>query len=173
MRASHIAVGAVALALALTGTSPAQAQTSPNAEPNQAAACVLRGGVAALIRLQLNAAIANLDGGSFGSNLKVDAIVIHSVSNPNNGQPLDPPNAGKFTGPIVCTFQEGFVPPQVPYAIAPTTANTAIPDIDLLASDVQTSIQFERNSNSQIEKLLCLSTKQNNSCFRIYPASGP
>jgi hypothetical protein len=142
----------------------ASAQTA-----DRAASCSLGGGVAALIRLQLNNALAGLNGGTAGSNLKVDAIVVYSVTNPNSGQPLD---GGGFTGPILCTFTDGLLPAQTKYSTQATSASAPIPDVDVLASEIQTSLQYRRNSNSVIEQLMCLSTKSNNDCFRIFPTSG-
>ena len=133
---------------------------------NRAASCVLPNLVRGAIQVALNARLPALNGGTAGSNLKVDAIVIHSVTNDNEGQPLD---AGGFTGPIVCTFS-GPLPIGTPYAIASTSANDPIPSLDLLASEIQTQVQYRRNSNDVIEKLMCLTTRNNNDCFRISPA---
>ena len=146
------------------GAQDAAAQTA-----DRAASCKLGGGVSAAIRLQLNAALAALNGGTAGSNLKVDAIVVYSVSNPNGGQPLD---GGGFTGPILCTFTDGLLPAQTKYDIDSTNANDPISGIDILASEIETRVQYQRNSNSAIELLMCLSTKSNNDCFRLYPVAG-
>ena len=145
------------------GAGEAAAQTA-----NRAASCVLPSIVRGAIQLALNARLPGLDGGTAGSALKVDAIVIHSVTNPNEGQPLE---GGGFTGPIVCTFA-GPLPIGTPYDIASTSASAPITGIDLLTSEIQTQLQYQRNSNGVIEKLMCLSTKSNNDCFRIFPASG-
>jgi hypothetical protein len=159
MRAALLAIS---LLVPLTMTAnKAAAQTA-----NRAAGCVLPNIVRAAIQVALNVRLPALNGGTAGSNLSVDAIVIHSVTNDNEGQPLD---GGGFTGPIVCTFSSP-LPVGTPYNIASTGANTPINGIDLLASEIQTQVQYRRNSNNVIEKLMCLTTRNNNDCFRISPA---
>ena len=157
-------LGTSLIAPLLLGLGEARAQVQ-----DHAASCVLPNIMRGLIQAALNNSLPALNGGSAGLNLKVDAIVIHSVVNPNEGQPLD---AGGFTGPIVCTFA-GPLPVGTPYAIQAVSANAAITNIDLLGSEIQTQIQYERNSTGLIEKLMCLSTRSNNDCFRIYPAGTP
>ena len=92
----------------LIGSGEASAVT-----PDRAGSCVLPNVVRGILQAALNNQLPELNGGSAGLNLKVDAIVIHSVVNPNEGQPLD---VGGFTGPIVCTFA-GPLPVGTPYAI--------------------------------------------------------
>lgn len=166
MRAALLAMS-LFTPLALTATE-ATAQSA-----DRAASCTLSGGgLSSAIRIQLGRALPGLDTGGTGSpNLRVDAIVIYAVGNPNNGQPL---GGGAYTGPIVCTFADGLLPAQTKYSIASTSANDPISGIDVLASEIQTLVQYERNANanSTIEQLMCLSTKSNNQCFRIFPASG-
>lgn len=153
---------AMSLLIPLTfATGEAAAQSA-----DRAAACSLRGGASAVIRAQLNNALAGLNGGTLGSNLRVDAIVIYSVTNPNMGQPLD---GGGFTGPILCTFQDGLLPAQPPYSTQSTSASTPIENIDVLASEIQTTLQYRRTTNSVTELLMCLSTKSNDDCFRVFP----
>ena len=148
----------IPLALA---TGEATAQTA-----DRAAACSLGGGVSAAIRLQLNNALAGLNGGAFGSNLRVDAIVIYSVTNPNLGQPLD---GGGYTGPILCTFADGILPAQTKYSTQSADASDPIPNVDVLASEIQTTLQYRKTTNSVTELLMCLSTKNNDDCFRVFP----
>ena len=161
MRASLLAL-AVAAPLGLAA-SEAAAQTA-----DRAARCVLPNALRAAIQIALNANLPPLNGGRLGSNLAVDVIVIHSVANRNEGQPLD---AGGFTGPIVCSFA-GPLPVGVPYQIRPTQANTAINNIDLLASEIQTQVQYRR-ADGKTEKQLCLTTQNKNECFRIVPPGTP
>ena len=123
-----------------------------------------------IIQAALNNSLPELNGGSAGLNLKVDAIVIHSVVNPNEGQPLD---AGGFTGPIVCTFA-GPLPVGTPYSINSVPANDSDKRISTCSDRrFRPKSSFERKSTGLIEKLMCLSTRNNNDCFRIYPAGTP
>jgi hypothetical protein len=167
MRAALLATSLV-VPLVL-GSTEAGAQTA-----NRAASCVLPNIVRGAIQVALNRNLPALNGGSAGSNLKVDAIVIHSVANPNEGQPLDscPPGVAApcYTGPIVCTFS-GPLPIGTPYVAATVAANDPITGIDLLGSEIQTQIQYRKNTltGGVIEKLLCLTTDNNNDCFKITP----
>ena len=126
-------LGTFLIAPLLIGSGEASAVTA-----NHAGSCVLPNVVRGIIQAALNNQLPELNGGSAGLNLKVDAIVIHSVTNPNEGQPLD---AGGHTGPIVCTFA-GPLPVGTPYSINSVPANEAINTIDLLGSEIQTQIQF-------------------------------
>ncbi len=105
-------LGTSLIAPLLLGSGEASALT-----PDHAGSCVLPNVVRGIIQAALNNQLPELNGGSAGLNLKVDAIVIHSVVNPNEGQPLD---VGGFTGPIVCTFA-GPLPVGTPYAIQAVT----------------------------------------------------
>jgi hypothetical protein len=133
---------------------------------DRAASCTLGGGVSTLIRTQLNDVLPALNGGTGLANLKIDAIVIYSVTNPNMGQPLE---AGGFTGPILCTFNDRLFPAPTKFSTQSASASTPIADIDVLASEIQSTLQYQRTSNSVTELLMCLSTKSNNDCFRVFP----
>lgn len=150
----------------LIGAQEAAAQSV-----DRATSCKLGGGLSTLIRVQLAKVLPGLaSGGTLAPNLRVDAIVVYAVDNPNNGQPL---GDGAFTGPILCTFTDGLLPAQTKYDIDSTNANDPISGIDILASEIETRVQYRRNSNSAVELLMCLSTKSNNDCFRLFPAVGP
>jgi hypothetical protein len=162
MRASL--VGLATLASLALGSGEVHAQFAAN----QAGKCVL--GTGALSALEQS--LKN-DAGLTGK-LSVDAIVIHSVANPNEGQPI---GANNFTGPIVCTFKG----PKSNYVIAdaPQDANTRIPasgKIDILGTEITTAIQYRAPSAIQsppnggtIKKLMCLTTDSSNNCFIIAP----
>lgn len=156
-------IGAAAL-LAL-GAGSAWAAKLP---ANQAARCTLGGGAAAAIKAALLVANMAQKWGLDAKSLSVDSIVIRSAANPNGGQPISGTNPKEYTGAIVCTFDAGLLPPAVPYAIQPTTASTPIENIDLLATQIETWIQYTRKSNGQKENLLCLSTRDNDNCFSIF-----
>jgi hypothetical protein len=137
---------------------------------NRAGSCVLPGGTAGLLKLALAVANAQQSLGLSIGGVTIDSIVIRSAALPNGGQPL---TAGGHTGAIVCTFNRLQISPQTPYAIAPTTASTPIEDIDLLASQIDTWIQYSRNPSGPTENLFCLSTRNNDDCFKVTPNSGP
>ncbi len=155
-----------AMVLAL-GASPGQAAPL---QANRAGSCTLGGGVALAIKAAL--VIANASQQRLGldaRSLSVDSIVIRSAVNPDGGQRLAGASP-RFTGAIVCTFDAGLLPPAVPYAIQPTSAAAPILDIDLRASQVNTWVQYARNPpSSKTENLICLSTRNNNDCFSIFP----
>ncbi len=132
---------------------------------DQAGSCTLGGGVALAIKLALVAANATQKLGLDPNAISVDSIVIRSTANPNGGQPLKNTNPKAYTGAIVCTFDAGLLPPAKPYIIK--TPPTAINDIDLRASLVDTWIQYNRAGKT--ENLLCLSAAGNNNCFNIVP----
>jgi hypothetical protein len=163
MRAALLAMSVL---VPLTMAAP---EAAAQVAEDRAAKCVLPNIVRGAIQVALNANLGPLNGGRAGSNLAVDVIVIHSVNNENEGQPL---NGGGFTGPIVCSFA-GPLPIGVPYQIRNTTADTPVNNIDLLASEIQTQVQYRRRSDGKKEKQLCLTTKTNNDCFRIVPPGTP
>ncbi|MGD9508459.1 MAG: hypothetical protein AB7I59_13780 [Geminicoccaceae bacterium] len=135
---------------------------------NRAGSCVLGGGVAAAIRAALLVANASQRLGLDTRALSVDSIVIRSATNPNGGQKLAA-GAGAYTGAVVCTFDRGLLPPAVPYSIAATTAATRINDIDLLATQIDTWIQYKKTgAGGKTENLICLSTRNNDDCFSIF-----
>lgn len=137
---------------------------------NRAGSCVLPGGTAGLLKLALVVANSDQSLGLDARNVVIDSIVIRSAALPNGGQPL---TAGGHTGAIVCTFNRLSISPQIPYSITPTTASTAINNIDLLASQIDTWIQYSRNPSGPTENLFCLSTGNNDDCFKVTPNSGP
>lgn len=157
MRASLVGVATLASLVLAAGDVRAQFAA------NQAGSCVLGNGAKSALEQSLKN-----DAGLTG-NLSVDVIVIHSVANPNEGQPI---GGGNFTGPIVCTFRGSSG--AVLNSITPTNANTKIPasgTIDILGTELVSAIQYRRNSNNLIEKLMCLTTDNNNNCFTIAPAA--
>jgi hypothetical protein len=74
----------------------------------------------------------------------------------------------------LCTFGAGLLPPAAPYSIAPTSANTPITAIDLLATQTDTFIQYKKTAaGKKTENLLCLNTDNNNDCFSIFRTGVP
>ncbi|MGD9508456.1 MAG: hypothetical protein AB7I59_13795 [Geminicoccaceae bacterium] len=136
---------------------------------DRAGSCVLPGGTAGGLKLALAFANSDQSLGLDIRNVVIDSIVIRSAALPNGGQPL---TAGGHTGAIVCTFNRLQISPQTPYAITPTTASAAINGVDLLASQIDTWIQYSSNPAGPTENLFCLSTGNNDDCFKVAPASG-
>jgi hypothetical protein len=156
---------ATALVLACCTTAASAAPLTAN----RAGSCVLPGGTAGVLKLALAVANAQQSLGLDIGDVAIDSIVIRSAALPNGGQPL---SAGGHTGAIVCTFNRLQISPQTPYAIAPTTASTSINDIDLMATQIDSWIQYSRNPSGPTENLICLSTRNNDDCFKITPATG-
>ena len=147
-------------------------QAAPLQE-NRAGSCVLGGGVAAAIKAALIVANKSQKLGLDVKSLSVDSIVIRSAENPNGGQRLAG-NPAKYTGAVVCTFNQGILPPAVPYSVEPTSANNRIENIDLLSSQIDTWLQYKKTGpTGKIENLLCLSTRGNNDCFSVYRTGVP
>ncbi len=132
---------------------------------DRAGSCVLTGGVAAAIKVALVFANGQQALGLDVKSLSVDSITIRSAANPNGGQRLA--NKTDYTGPVVCVFDGGVLPPAAPYSIVSTPANKTISNVTLLASQVDTFLQYAL-ANGKKENLLCLTTKGNNDCFSIY-----
>ena len=107
------------------------------------------------------------------SSVAIDFIVVNSVPQDNDGQPL---KTGGTTGPILCSFSGGIPVPPTPYRIATTTESTLIPggdaaSVDILSNQQQSVLQYRINGgtrNGQIEKRVCQTTDGNTDCFRLF-----
>jgi hypothetical protein len=161
MRASLVGLATLAALVLASGDVRAQFVA------NQAGKCVLGNGALSAIEQSLKNDVPGL-----GANLSVDAIVIHSRANPNEGQPIAGPG-GNYTGPIVCTFKGPSNANLNDIADAPNDANTRIPasgNIDILGTEIVSAIQYRTNPDPGVtKKLMCLTTDNSNNCFIIAP----
>jgi len=158
----------LALGTALLLTASAGSASAAPVQQNHALACTLGGGIALAIKLALVAVNNAQHLGLDTSALRVDSIVIRSADNPNGGQRLAGTPA-TYSGAIVCTFGAGLLPPAAPYSITGTGASTAIPGVDLFATQTDTFIQYKKpDPAKKTENLLCLNTDANNDCFSIF-----
>ena len=102
-------------------------------------------------------------------NPRVDFVVVYSLNNPNDGQPM-PGGGGGFTGPALCS-RLATTPPPLPVVSVSPPVNQAAPipgTVDLLAVETAVITQYNTPSgSSNVEKLFCHSVGTSNDCFRI------
>jgi hypothetical protein len=137
-------------------TAAAEAQTANRVVGN----CVLQTATISNLRadLQESAGIANP---------RIDFVIVYSIANPNDGQPI----AGGFTGPVLCgrvafgTLPAVQVQPVLETAPIPAGAGT----IDLLGIENALITQYKSSggTTADIEKRFCHTAGANNDCFRI------
>jgi len=99
-------------------------------------------------------------------NPRIDFVVIYTLANPNDGQPI----SGGFTGPVLCGRTAFGTLPLV--AVAPVSQTDTIPasgTIDLLGIENALITQYKPTGGaaSDTEKRFCHTTGANNDCFRI------
>ena len=153
---------ALASALLLGTSVAAVAQTAP---PGPSAnriwgGCILDGGT-------VDSLLADLDNGgipasnSAGSR-QVAFVVIYSISNDNNGQPV---GTRDVTGPVVCTNRDvvDIVTTQQTNAIPETGAGT----VDVLDAESAFLLRYRVNNSGLFEKRICHTVDSDADCFRL------
>ena len=161
-----LALAALAAGCAMLPTA-LQAQTLPPPRADHAFGCQLGLVTKATIETAIKILYPQV------SNVAIDFIVVHSVPQENDGQPL---RAGGTTGPIICSFSGGIPVPPTPYRIETTRENVLIPSGDatsatILSNQQQSVMQYRINGgtrNGQIEKRICQTTDGNSDCFRLF-----
>jgi hypothetical protein len=115
------------------------------------------------------------------SQVKVGFVVVYTLANDNDGQPL---GGSTFTGPVVCKNPSEVGITALDNTGAPLKETTDIPtqtdpgpvkatSIDILAAEEAFALQYTLNNGSnagKIEKRACYTTKGNVECFRIFPS---
>lgn len=163
--------GAMAVLLLAAGTLPATAQQPGPPTANQVfAKCVLENQstgnrINTVLGLQTDILAANPSGNADKiANPTIAYVIIYSVDNDNNGQPLvdrrgDPVG---FTGPVICAAPE--------FAITTTQQTTDIPNIDIL--DIQEALILRHTpagaaASADDANRTCHTTDGNTQCFDV------
>jgi hypothetical protein len=96
-------------------------------------------------------------------DVEIAFVVVYSLNNDNNGQPLD----GVATGPILCT-NDDFLDPTA------AAANDVIPPsgtVDIFDSSEAFLLRYEENETTDTETRFCHTTNANVDCFLLEPPS--
>jgi hypothetical protein len=169
--ASSMIVGSTVLALA------AEPDVPPPAPDKLWGGCVLdEATVAGLIRS------VGAGNGLQQSTAEVSFVVVYTLDNDNDGQPLSG-SGSNFTGPVICTnpqavnitaFAKDRSPlkeiTDIPTQTDPGNATSA----DILESEEALILQYRLNNGGNagdIEKRVCHTTEGNVDCFRIFPVA--
>lgn len=153
VRGSGVA-GAAAAALLLVGTVgvalPALGQTA-----NRLGLCTLDSTTVGALAGDVGDAVTGVN----SSAVEVAFVVVYSISNDNNGQPV----AGGTTGPVLCTNPNAPIPFE-------TSADTDIPGIDILDSAEAFLLRFEGSGGTtEPETRFCHTTNANVDCYLLGP----
>lgn len=153
------ACGALALAGAALVSMPAPA--SAQDADRIWAECTLQDGetniavaLEDLIDDQGGNAIDDRTTGSAPANIEVAFVVVYSLANVHDGQPV---GSSGFTGPIICTAP-GF-------SIEETSQTDTISNANILDAEDAFILRYERNGNT--EKRICHTVASNTDCFTV------
>ena len=100
--------------------------------------------------------------GIAGDDIEIAFVVVYSLNNDNNGQPL----AGAATGPVLCAD------PTVTGTPAETTADAQIPPegtVDIRDSSEAFLLRYEASGTTEAETRFCHTTNANVDCFQLGP----
>ena len=92
---------------------------------------------------------------------EVAFVVVYSLNNDNDGQPVAVQGQSGFTGPIICRNNE------VAGSIADTSQTTDVGNVSIL--DAEEAFVLRVQSGSSIAKRVCHTVNNNTDCFRISP----
>jgi hypothetical protein len=173
------ACSAMALASALVVGSSVQAlaQDVPIPEANKAwGGCVLDSSTVDALKARIR----------LGSGIKADSatvsfVVVYTLANDNDGQPLQS-GPSNFTGPVICRNDSevgkvGITAFDTSHNLItqttdiPTQTHSGVSNIDILEFEQASILQYRLNGGTNaIEKRVCLTTDANVACFRIFPS---
>jgi hypothetical protein len=179
---------ALTAALLVGSTAHALAQAPDPAADHVWGGCVLSTGeggtVGSLLADIADSDSADEDPDLDQENLQVGFVVVYTLGNPNDGQPID---GGGFTGPVIClnpnlvdvtAFEDdGETPLTETSAIPDDTGPDGADSVDLLAAEEVFILQYEINDDDEesfidgnIEKRICHTVAGNSDCFIVSPA---
>ena len=92
---------------------------------------------------------------------EVAFVVVYSLNNDNDGQPVSVAGQAGFTGPIICRNTE------VAGNIADTTQTTDVGNVTIL--DAEEAFVLRYQSPSSTAKRVCHTVNNNTDCFSISP----
>lgn len=109
----------------------------------------------------VDALSADIAGGQGIGTPEVAFVVVYSLNNDNDGQPVTVQGQGGFTGPVICR-NEG-----VAGSIAGTTQTDDVGPVTIL--DAEEAFVLRYQSDSSIAKRVCHTVNNNTDCFRLSP----
>lgn len=148
-----LAAAAVLVAAASAPASIANAQDAPNLNRIWAG-CVLSPEA-------IDALSADVAAGQGIGTPEVAFVVVYSLNNDNDGQPVSVAGRSGFTGPIICR-NDG-----VAGSIAGTTQTDNVGPVTIL--DAEEAFVLRVQSGSSTAKRVCHTVNNNTDCFRISP----
>ena len=171
-------LAACAVAPLLIG-GPVLAQSAPPApSPNHTwAGCTLDQATVDALKARINAGGQFTPTGGPNSKFNVSFVLVFSLNNDNDGQPLGTGSNPPFTGAILCTNNATGDGGRV--GIVTTTETTLLPvqsdatSVDIRDAEQTHILQYRVNGGAdagETEKRVCHTTDSFNDCFRIFPA---
>ena len=148
-----LAVAAAVIAGAAVPATIAVAQQSPDLNRIWAG-CVLSPEA-------VDALEADVAAGQGIGTPEVAFVVVYSLNNNNDGQPVAVQGQSGFTGPIICRNDE------VAGSIADTSQTDNVGPVTIL--DAEEAFLLRLGSGSSISKRVCHTVNNNTDCFRISP----
>jgi len=167
---------ALASTLIMGGSIEALAQDPPGPQADKVwGGCLLSGATVTELIADLEAA-----GGIASGQAEVSFVVVYTLTNNNNGQPL----GSNFTGPVICTDpdavditafdkngESGGVRLKETTDIPAQTGPAGATSVDIKSAEEVFVLQYQLNdgaNDGDTENRVCHTTDANVDCFRIF-----
>jgi hypothetical protein len=111
----------------------------------------------ALSQDAVDALTADVAAGQGIGDPEIAFVVVYSLNNDNDGQPVTVQGQAGFTGPIICSVS----PP------VPTSQTANVGPVTILDAEEAFLVRYQ--SGSSIAKRVCHTVNNNTDCFRISP----
>jgi len=150
---------AMATALLASGALAQSAPPAPTANHTWGG-CTLDAQTVEAIKNRINFG-GQFDTQNPNANFNVSFILVYSLSNDNDGQPLKPPASG-YTGAILCTNPESV-------GIQTTTETATLSGVDIRDVEQVHILQYREPSGGPTKKRVCSVTDSFTDCFTVSP----
>jgi hypothetical protein len=147
-----LAVASALIAGASVYAAVAVAQDAPNLNRIWAGCALSQDTVDALL---LDVAAGGIE------DPEIAFVVVYSLNNDNDGQPVTVQGQAGFTGPVICRNTD------VVSAPVPTSQTDNVGTVTIL--DAEEAFLLRLGSGSSISKRVCHTVNNNTDCFRISP----